>query len=108
MSLKIIEDRLAKLNLPITVHICQPLDSSYHCFNENSHIFPDPQERLQAQKIAMEFGNQLVKDNPLGFGNCQSTVVFTDSCPNDNLPILWAESDKLHWHPLFKRPIGKY
>ncbi|OGO34050.1 MAG: hypothetical protein A2Z16_17005 [Chloroflexi bacterium RBG_16_54_18] len=103
-----VEEHLEKLNLPISVRICHPLDSSNHCFGIDSRIFPDELERLQAMRIAEEIGRQLVKTNPLGYGNCQSTVIFPDSCPNNNLPILWAESETPHWRPLFKRPIGKY
>ncbi len=98
-----IERAIARYGLPIEVHILDPLDSSDRCFGENSRIFPERSERLQAERIAYEHGVRIVKRNPLGYGNCQSTVVFSDSCPNNDLPILWAESADPPWRPLFRR-----
>ncbi len=102
-----IEKTIADHDLPIEVHICDPLDSSARCFGENSWIFPDESERLQAMRIAHEHGARIVKDNPLGYGDCQTVTVFPDSCPNNNLPILWAESDEPPWRPLFRRPMPR-
>lgn len=98
---KMIEEYVSELQLPLKIHVCDSLDESDKCFSKSSRYFPDEQERLQAQEIAQEFGRQLVRENSLGFGDCQSAVVFTDNCPNNNLPILWAETST--WRPLFKR-----
>ena len=106
-SQKDIEETIAGCGLPIDVHICDPLDSSIKCFGENSRIFPDEVERLQAMRIAHERGARIVRDNPLGYGDCQTAIVFSDSCPNNNLPILWAESDDPPWRPLFRRPMPR-
>ena len=102
-----IEGTIAECNLPIEIHICDPLDSSARCFEENSRIFPDESERLQAMRVAHEHGVRIMKRNPLGYGDCQTAIVFPDSCPNNNLPILWAESDEPPWRPLFKRPMPR-
>ena len=102
-----IEETIAQCDLPIEVHICDPLDSSAKCFSEDSLIFPDETERLQAMRIAQEHGARIVKHSPLGYGDCQTAIVFPDSCPNNNLPILWAESDKPLWRPLFRRPMPR-
>ena len=83
------------------VHVCDPLDESAKTFSDKSRIFPDPLERAKAKKIAYEYGVQLVKNAPLGYGDCQSTVVFEHGCPNNNLSILWGESE--NWTPLFRR-----
>lgn len=104
-SQKSIENTIADYSLPIDIHICDPLDSSAKCFSGDSQIFPDKAERLEALRIVHEHGVRLVKRNPLGYGECQSAVVFSDNCPNNNLPILWAESVELPWRPLFKRPM---
>ena len=102
-----VEETIAKCNLPVEVHICDPLDSSAKCFSEDSQILTDETERLQAMRIAQEHGARIVKHNPLGYGNCQTAIVFPDSSPNNNLPILWAESDEPLWRPLFRRPMPR-
>lgn len=98
-----VEGTLVQCSLPVKVHTCDPLDESAKCFSERSQIFPDAVERNQAKTIADEHGRRLVKRNPLGYGNCQATVVFAHSCPNNSLPILWKESKNPPWKPLFKR-----
>jgi len=98
-----IEATLSQLELPINVHICDPLDDSAKCFSDNSIVFPDPIERGQARGIAYEHGAQIVRENYLGYGDCQTVVIFEYNCPNNNLPILWAESTDPPWYPLFKR-----
>lgn len=102
-----VEETINHLRLPIQVHICDTLDSQDICFNEDSYIFSDESERINALRIAHEIGSKLVKKYPLGYGDCQTAIVFSDSCPNNNLPILWKESSSPEWMPLFKRPIPK-
>lgn len=106
-SQKKIEKVITECDLPIEVHICDPLDSSVRCFGEDSCAFPDEVERLQAMRVAHEHGARVVRENPLGYGDCQTAVVFSESCPNNNLPILWAESSDPPWRPLFKRPAPR-
>jgi hypothetical protein len=106
-SQKKIEKVIAECGLSIDVHLCDPLDSSVRCFGEDSRTFPDEMERLQAMRIAHEHGARIVRENPLGYGDCQTAVVFSESCPNNNLPILWAESSDPPWRPLFKRPVPR-
>ena len=85
------------------MHICDPLDESAKCFSENSRIFPNKVERQQAMNIALEYGSKIVKNNQLGYADCQTTIIFENNCPNNNLPILWATSKDSSWLPLFKR-----
>lgn len=102
---KKIEELLEKYKLPVEIHICDPLDDSAKCFSDSSVIFPNEGERSMAKQIAYDYGVKLVKNNPLGYGECQSAIIFSDSCPNNNLPILWMESKNPPWKPLFKRPL---
>jgi hypothetical protein len=88
----------------IEVIFCEPLNKSDKCFSDESKIFTNPDDRRNARDICWEKGNYLVSNNPLGFGDCQSIVVFPDTCPNNSLPILWAE--KKDFKPLFKRKIN--
>lgn len=98
-------DRLRKAlraeHLPLSVHICDPLDESDKCFSEASSVFPDEGSRLEGLREARHFGSRLEKKNPLGWGELQAAVVFEDAIPNASLPILWAEDAE--WKALFPR-----
>jgi hypothetical protein len=96
-----IEQNIAELGITLNLHICDPLDDQDRCFSENSRFFQDPNEKERAKEVAHRHGVSLVKNAPLGYGNCQSAVIFEDSSPNNNLPILW--SDNHGWTPLFRR-----
>ncbi len=98
---ELVEEKLIELNLDVKIHICDPLDESAKVFSEKSTIFSNSNERGEARVVAYEHGIKLVKNNPLGFGDCQSAVIFPDTCPNNSLPILWSDSN--NWIPLFKR-----
>ncbi|MDN5114013.1 phosphoribosyltransferase-like protein [Aliarcobacter butzleri] len=100
-----IENELDKLKINnIKIIICEPLNESDKCFSDESKIYTNPDERRNAKDICLNKGYSLVKKDPLGFGNCEATVLFPDTCPNNSLPILWAE-DK-DFKPLFKRKIN--
>lgn len=92
---------LAECNLPINVHICDLLDASAKCFSDSSRIFSGAAERRQARNIAYQHGVKLVGNAPMGFGDCQATIVFEQTCPDNSLPILWQEAKD--WIPLFPR-----
>jgi len=96
-----VERKLEELKIPVKIHICDPLDDTAKIFSDKSPIFPDPTEREKAKQIVEGYGLQLVKNTPLGYGDCQAVIVFEHNCPNNSLPILWKESSK--WKPLFKR-----
>ena len=68
------------------------------------HLPPDAAKRAEATVIARAYGTELVKNDPLGHGNCQALVVFEMTCPNNSLPILWASPRGTRWRPLFPRP----
>ncbi len=96
-----LEQHLAQLRLPINVQLCDPLDESDRCFHVSSRIFPDELTRNEALNLATLIGSKLVPNDPLGYGNVQSAVVFEYNCPNNTLPILWSSANG--WRPLFKR-----
>jgi len=85
----------------ISIKIMVPLDSKDKCFGDSSAIFPHLGERDKALNMCRQLGSKLEMKNPLGFGDCQSTVVFPNTCPNNSLPILWKETKD--WKPIFKR-----
>jgi chromosomal replication initiation ATPase DnaA len=96
-----IEELLVNLDLPVKVHICDPLSKSEEIFSEKSTIFENISEREEAKQITYEFGVKLVRDAPLGYDGTQTIIVFEHNCPNNSLPILWAESKD--FRPLFRR-----
>lgn len=100
-----VEKELEKLKINnISILLCQPLNDSNKCFSESSKTFSNPDERKDARDICWEKGYELVKSDPLGFGDCQTNIIFPDTSPNNNLPILWAENEQ--FKPLFKRTIN--
>ncbi|HEY5177267.1 MAG TPA: hypothetical protein VII95_17040 [Terriglobales bacterium] len=96
-----VEAALGAQGLNTGVHVCDPIPGSQMLFCEQSVVFPDLSDRLKAKDIAFEYGNKLLPDAPLGFGDCEAVVVFENKIPNNCLPILWKESKD--WQPLFRR-----
>ncbi len=95
------EVKLLKKGLEVFVKIIDPLNNADKCFDESSKIFVNPNERNEAKNVCHEIGNKLEKSHPLGYGNCQTTIIFPTTCPNNSLPILWKASKD--WTPLFER-----
>jgi hypothetical protein len=96
-----IAELLEEMGLNIRIRVCELLGEEDKCFNNSSKIFHDSLEREIAKNIAYKYGSTIVPDHPLGFGDCQATIAFEDSCPNNTLPIFWSDSN--NWIPLFKR-----
>lgn len=95
------ESKLYKKGFDITVKILDPLNNSDKVFNEDSHIFNNPNEKLEAKNICSDIGIKLEKNHPLGYGDCQAAIVFPNTCPNNSLPIFWKSGKD--WTPLFER-----
>jgi len=100
---KHLEQTLEKLSLPVEAHACEILEETAKCFNERSDVLSDPTEREFAKKVALTYGKQIVRKNPLGYGDLELAVIFERGCPNNSLPILWSESATPKWTPIFKR-----
>ena len=96
-----IEAYLSKNKIDAEVYFCDELGSEHSAFSESSSIFSDDTERRDAMETAESTGFKLERRHPLGYGRIAGLVVFPDSCPNNSLPILWAE--KGDWRPLFRR-----
>lgn len=97
----LIEKCINELGLPISIIILDPLDNSNKVFDNESAIFTKPNERERTKKICYDIGLDLEKKHPLGYDNCQATVVFPNTCPNNSLPVLWKKTKS--WIPLFER-----
>lgn len=96
-----VEEFAQKYGVKMFLKVMVPLDNKDKCFDDNSQIYQKSIQRNQAMNICRTVGLQLENKNPLGFGNCQATIVFPNTCPNNTLPILWKETKD--WNPLFKR-----
>ena len=100
-----VEDKLIKMGVNnIKIIICEPLNERDICFSESSKIFTNPDKRRDARDLCENIGITLVNKHPLGYGNCQSTIIFPETCPNNCLPILWAKNE--NFTPLFERVIN--
>jgi len=103
-GIKKVQDGLTKLNSEIRFHVCDTYDETFKSFSSKSKVFIDPSEREHAKTVAHRFGKILEKKWPLGYGDLEAAIAFENSCPNNSLPILWAEGKgSLKWLPLFKR-----
>ncbi len=96
-----VEESIAAQDLPVSIHICDPLDEGDMLFSDKSKVFSDPMERARAKDMAYECGVAVLPDAPFGYGDCQAAVVFESKIPNNCLPILWRATKT--WKPLFKR-----
>jgi hypothetical protein len=96
-----IDREMEKIGFDIKIHICDPLTDVDQAFNPMSTIFQSEKDRLAIQNLSITWGTKLEPRQPLGYGGCQSLVVFENSCPNNTLPIFWSED--YSWYPLFKR-----
>lgn len=86
------------------VSVVDRLDESDRCFSTESTTFPDSGQRTAARQVATEYGRKLVKTHPLGHDGSEALVVFEMTCPNNSLPILWADGAAGNWTALFPRP----
>ena len=98
-----IEKHFADLGINVKVIFIDILGSSDMCFSSDSAIYQNITDREKAKSVCYGIGRKLEENCPLGFGDCQATVVFSDTCPNNSLPILWKKSKE--WKPLFERVL---
>lgn len=89
------------------LHVCNLLSDSNRAFPAHGiGCWPDEQTRDRAKALCVRLGSGLYKD-PLGFGSQSLLVAFPDTCPNNNLPILFASrSGPKNWCALIERPTS--
>lgn len=100
-GLRRIGDVFKEIGVKARVQAGDTLNDRDRCFHPTSRFFDSDDERVAAEVIATRAGEALDKRQPLGFGNAQAAVVFEGRCPNNTLPILWANQGG--WKPLFPR-----
>ena len=93
----------------VTTHlfVCNLLGDANRAFPASGIGFwLDEQTRDRAKALCVRLGSGLYKD-PLGFGSQSLLVAFPDTCPNNNLPILFAsKSGPTNWRALIERPVS--
>lgn len=73
--------------------------------NEEAGIFETEGDRTFARDILQQIGRELSPSNPLGHGDMGALVVFSNTTPNNTLPIFWCGGivQERPWKPLFPR-----
>ena len=86
------------------------LDSKDRAFHKNSVIFPHNEIRTAGKELVIDrIGNSLCNiskgENPHGWNDIESLVVFESNVPNNTLPIIWKHGyiGRNQWRALFPR-----
>lgn len=89
------------------LHVCHLLGDRERAFPGDSIGFwTDEPTRDRAKALCVRLGAGLYKD-PLGFGSQALLVAFPDTCPNNNLPIIFASKSGANgWSALLPRPTS--
>ena len=87
--------------LEADVWFCDELGPEDKAFSDASAIFTDTAERNRGRQVAESKGVMLDGRQPLGYGDTQALIVFSQTCPNNTLPIFWSRNGG--WSPLFPR-----
>lgn len=95
-------------------------DNHKPAFSYRQSVFGYPVKMKPIKAFAEKYGALLYEKKPyvkgmnlylgpLGYGNCQSLVVFDHTTPNNTLPILWESKwrgdSRARWNPLFPRRL---
>ena len=86
------------------IHVisCIKLDERSKCFSENSNAFVNhPLHRKNGKDLAEAYGEKLMPNDPLGYGDGQYAFGFYFNTPDNTLPIFWSE--RAGWTPIMKR-----
>lgn len=94
---------MAKLpDVDIDFRACELIRECDFAFSEQSQIWSDDDERARAKALISEIGRDVCKPAPLGFGNLGLLIAFTDTVPNNTLPLVHSSSSQ--WRALLPRP----
>jgi hypothetical protein len=96
-----VQSALDQLDWNAHLHVANPLDDSDRCFSKTSPIFGVDSDRDAARTLAVDRGQHVAPNQALGHEATEALVVFESRCPNNTLPIIWADNET--WTPLFPR-----
>jgi hypothetical protein len=89
------------------IYVCNNLTDEFRAFPEGHLGFwMSENERDRAKALCVRIGSVLFKE-ALGVGGQAILIAFPETCPNNNLPIIFASgSGKMNWNPLLPRPAS--
>lgn len=94
-------------DLDIDLIVSEPLGDESFAFPASTNCWSGEEEAQAARALFRRIGSHLVKSAPLGFDEQALLVVFPQTCPNNSLPLLYANSSNdFQWRPLFPRPLN--
>jgi len=99
LTIAIHDEALTRLNDELPFEVIQNRlirDNEKYCSEENQHFSADEKERIHHYC-------EIAGENPMGWGDCQSNVIFHYRSPNNTISLL--RSNNARWHGLFKRYI---
>ena len=96
-----IQKFIDRRGLDADVWFCDELGPEDKAFSDTSTVFTDMAERNRGRQVAEAKGVILDRKQPLGYGDTQALIVFSEGCPNNTLPIFWSRNGG--WSPLFAR-----
>ena len=91
-------------NLKVNCMKC--LGDEVRALSPDAGIFSDYSETQFVKEMVLQLGRELVRQHPLGFGDLGLLVAFSNTIPNNTLPIFWSNGSVAEkpWKPLFPRP----
>jgi hypothetical protein len=92
--------------LDFDLRICEPLIARSFAFDPTNRIWETQDDLERAKALCRDFGANIYRDAPLGYGDQGLLVVFPETCPNNTLPIIHSASRsdaQRKWSPLFPR-----
>lgn len=89
------------------VHVSHILTEEDRAFpSEGIGFWADEQTRDRAKALCVRLGTGFYKE-ALGFGSQSLLIAFPDTCPNNNLPVIFASrSGASSWNALLPRPAS--
>lgn len=94
-------------DVPAQLHICEILTDDSRAFHTSGPGFwKDQQAHDRAKALCVRLAAGLYKE-ALGVGSQSLLIAFPETCPNNNLPIIFASrSGEKSWKALLPRPTS--
>jgi hypothetical protein len=97
---------IAEMGSNIDLRVCEHIEPSLRALGEGG-AWASETEAEHANGLVRTLGARVYKKHALGYGDLGLLLVFPQTVPNNNLPILHSHargSDR--WDPLFPRPVN--